>query len=341
MTRVKVLQCGLGAMGSLMARIALEKRDIELVGAVARRRELHGTDLGSYLKSPRGRGVKIYPDIASAKKKTGATLVLTATGSLVSEELPVIESAIASGLDVISIAEEMAYPAARDPKAAARIDRLARKQGVTVLGTGINPGFVLDLLIITLTGVCRRVDSIYAERVNDLSPYGGMVMQTQGIGLTPAAFRAGLKTGAVLGHIGFQQSVAMIADALGLELDRVVEERAPIIAKKRRKGEHIVVEPGMVAGCRHTAKGLRRGRAVIELVHPQQIEPGAEGTATRDRIVIRGEPNIDLRVEPEMAGGIGTASIAVNMVPLVAAAAPGLVSMKDLPVPRLAALRNV
>jgi 4-hydroxy-tetrahydrodipicolinate reductase len=265
---------------------------------------------------------------------------MTATGSFVAEEFPVIESAIRAGLNVVSIAEEMAYPAARAPRLAARIDRLARKRGVTVLGTGINPGFVLDLLIIALTGVCRRVEGIYAERINDLSPYGGTVMQTQGIGLTPAAFRAGLKSGKVVGHIGFQQSVAMIADALGLVLDEVRETRAPIVAKKRRRGEHIVVEPGMVAGCRHTAVGLCRGRKVIELVHPQQIEPGAESTRTRDRIVIRGVPNIEMKVEPEMAGGIGTASLAVNMVPLVAAAEPGLKSMKDLPVPRLAALRR-
>ena len=337
---IKVLQCGLGAMGSLMARIALEKRDLRLVGAVARRAELHGADLGEYLGDPRARGKKIYPDIAAAARKTKADLVMTATGSLLAEELPILEAAIDAGLDVVSIAEEMAYPAARSPAAAARLDRLARRRGVTVLGTGINPGFVLDLLIIALTGVCRRVESIYAERVNDLSPYGGTVMQTQGIGLTPAAFAAGLKSGAVLGHIGFRQSLAMIADALGLALDEVREERAPIIAKKRRRGEHVTVPPGRVAGCRHTAKGLRKGRTVIELVHPQQIEPGAEGTRTRDRIVIRGEPGIDLRVEPELAGGIGTASLAVNMVPLVAAAALGLVSMKDLPVPRLAALRK-
>jgi 4-hydroxy-tetrahydrodipicolinate reductase len=326
-------------MGSLMARIALEKRDVELVGAVCRRPALHGTDLADFLGEERARGVRIYPDFAAARKATGAELAVTATGSLIREELPVIEAALAEGLDVVSIAEEMAYPAAADPGAAERLDRLARRAGATVLGTGINPGFVLDLLVITLTGVCRRVDGIYAERFNDLSPYGGAVMTTQGIGLSPEAFAAGLKTGSVLGHIGFRQSVAMISDALGLAVDRVEEERAPIVARVRRVGRHITVEPGQVAGCRHTAKGFAGGRAVVELVHPQQIQPEAEGQKTWDRIEIRGEPGISLRVEPEMAGGIGTASIAVNMVPLVAAAAPGLVSMKDLPVPRLAALR--
>ena len=154
---IRVLQCGLGAMGSLMARIALEKRDIQLVGAVARRPELHGADLGKYLNEPLAKGRRIYPDIATAARKTRASLVMTATGSLLAEELPIIEAAANAGLDVVSIAEEMAYPAARDRRAAAKLDRLARRRKVTVLGTGINPGFVLDLLIITLTGVCRRV----------------------------------------------------------------------------------------------------------------------------------------------------------------------------------------
>jgi 2,4-diaminopentanoate dehydrogenase len=335
----RLIQCGLGSMGSLMARIALEKRDVTLVGAVCRRAQLHGSDLADYLGEEAARGVKIFSDFASAQAETSADVAITAASSLLPDEIPIIESAVAAGLNVVSIAEEMAYPAAADPAAAQHLDEIARDAGVTVLGTGINPGFVLDLLIIVFTGICRRVDSIYAERFNDLSPYGGAVMTTQGIGLTPGEFDAGLKDGSVLGHIGFQQSVAMIADALGWTLERTEETRAPIVAAKERRGEHITVPAGKVAGCRHTAQGFVAGSPRIELVHPQQIQPGAEGQKTWDLIRVEGEPRIEMRVEPEMAGGTGTASIAVNMVPLVAAAAPGLVSMKDLPVPRLAALK--
>jgi 4-hydroxy-tetrahydrodipicolinate reductase len=191
-----------------------------------------------------------------------------------------------------------------------------------------------------LTGICRKIDKIYSERVNDLSPYGGLVMETQGIGITPEAFEQGLKDGTVVGHIGFPQSVMMISDALGLGLDEIREERTPIIAKKERKGKHIVVAPGMVAGCRHTVKGFKNGKTLVELVHPQQIEPEAEGNKTWDYIRIEGDPGVDLRVEPEIAGGTGTAAIAVNMAPLVTAAKPGLRSMIDLPVPRMAALKK-
>jgi 4-hydroxy-tetrahydrodipicolinate reductase len=327
-------------MGLLIARIALEKRDLELVGAVCRRRQLHGADLADYLPDRAARGVKIYPDFSSARKATGADVAVTATGSLLPDEVPIIESAVAAGLDVVSIAEEMAYPAAADPAAALHLDEIARDAGVTILGTGINPGFVLDLLVIVLTGVCRRVDSIYAERVNDLSPYGGAVMSTQGIGLSPEEFETGLRDGSVRGHIGFPQSVAMIADALGWELERTEQTREPIVAGRERRGAHVTVPAGRVAGCRHTARAYVAGEPRIELVHPQQIEPGAEGQQTWDLIRIGGQPGIELRVEPELAGGTGTASIAVNMAPLVQAAPPGLVSMKDLPVPRLAALRS-
>ena len=335
---IKVIQCGLGAMGSLMASIVLEKSGMQLVGAIERRTDLHGKDLGEYLGDDRAKGVAIYPDFASVPHVRDADVVLAATGSFLELQIPIVESAAAEGLNMVSIAEEMAYPAAKDPRAAERLDGICRECGVTVLGTGINPGFVLDLLILTLTGVCRRVDRIYAERVNDLSPYGRTVMETQGIGLSGDRFEQALADGSVVGHIGFQQSIRMIADALGLELDAVEEERAPIIAASRRRGKEITVEPGMVAGCRHTARGMRAGETIIELVHPQQVEPAAEGQKTWDLIRIEGEPPIQMRIEPETAGGIGTASLAVNMVPLVVAAEPGLVSMKDLPAPRLAAL---
>jgi len=334
-----IIQCGLGSMGSLMAQMVLEKKDMRLAGAVSRRADLRGADLGEYLGNDRAKGVKIYPDFASTTAQVTADLALTATGSFLRGEIPVIEAAVSAGLNVVSIAEEMAYPVAADKEATAYLDRIAREHNVTLLGTGINPGFVLDVLIITLTGICRRVDSIYAQRSNDLAAYGQMVMKTQGIGLTPQAFHTGVENGTVVGHIGFQQSITMIADVLGLKLDCIKEKREPIVAKKPRKGKYITVAPGMVAGCCHRAKGIYRDKVIIELVHPQQIQPEVEGNKTWDNIIIKGQPDINLRVEPEMDGRLGTAAIAVNMAPLVVAAEPGLKTMKDLPVPRLAALK--
>jgi len=214
------------------------------------------------------------------------------------------------------------------------IDSLARRHGVSVLGTGINPGFVLDQLILNMTGACLQVKKIKATRVNDLSPFGKTVMMTQGVGTTPEEFQKGLESGSIVGHIGFPESIRMIADALGWDLDRIEEEREPIISTTHRETPVVKVEPGMVAGCRHIGRGYDLdGNVVIELIHPQQIHPHLENVETGDYIWIEGDPDINLSIQPEIPGGKGTIAAAVNMIPVVISTDPGLYSMADLPIP--------
>jgi 4-hydroxy-tetrahydrodipicolinate reductase len=233
---------------------------------------------------------------------------------------------------VISIAEEMAWPATSSPARAAHLDALARDNDAVAIGTGVNPGFVLDTLVVTLTGVCARVDAIRARRVNDLAPYGPSVLRGQGVGLTPEAFGAAVEDGTVVGHVGFGESMAMVATALGWKLERVEESREAIVSSVARETPHVVVAPGQVAGCLHTAIGFVDGRPAIHFEHPQQICPEAEGVVTEDSIEILGTPDVRLSGSPEIPGGVATAALAVNLVPRVLAATPGLKSMLDLPV---------
>jgi len=169
--------------------------------------------------------------------------------------------------------------------------------------------------------------------VNDLSPYGPTVLDSQGVGLTPDEFRLGLEEGRVVGHFGFRESITMVADALGWEIERITETREPIISSVSRSTPIVTVEPGQVAGCHHTAVAFRQGRPVIKLIHPQQILHHYEDVETGDRIEIRGTPDISVSSSPEIPGGVATASLAVNMIPRVLNADPGLYSMADLPVP--------
>jgi len=210
---------------------------------------------------------------------------------------------------------------------------MCKKNNVTVLGTGVNPGFVLDLLVVVLTGGNHTVERIEASRVNDLSPYGPTVMKSQGVGITPAAFKAGVENGSIVGHVGFPESIHMISDALGLGVDRIVQTREPIISNVDRETPHVKILPGMVAGCAHTGIGYNGDKEVIRLVHPQQIHPQVEGQETGDYIHIYGKPEIHMAVKPEIAGGIATMGLAVNMIPHVVAATPGLKRMIDLPAP--------
>jgi 4-hydroxy-tetrahydrodipicolinate reductase len=227
----------------------------------------------------------------------------------------------------------MSYPSYEAPGLCAEIHRLAVENKVTVTGTGINPGFVLDLLVIALTGVCFRVESITAKRVNDLSPYGPSVLQTQGVGITPEAFSRGVEDGSVVGHFGFPESISMIARALGWKIDRIEQTREPIISNVHRETPFVKIEPGLTAGCTHTAKGYMDGKAVIHLIHPQQVHPHLEDVQTGDYIEIKGEPDVNFSSGPEIPGGIGTIALAVNMIPQVVAGLPGLKTMADLPVP--------
>ena len=158
-------------------------------------------------------------------------------------------------------------------------------------------------------------------------------MTSQGVGTTVEGFKKGVADGSIVGHVGFPESIKMIADTLGWKLDKVEESREPIVTKVQRETPYIKVEPGMVAGCKQIGRGIIDGEERILLVHPQQIHPHLEGVKTGDFIKVEGTPPIDLRIEPEIAGGIGTIALMVNMIPAVINAEPGVVTMDVLPMP--------
>ena len=333
MKPIRVLQWGLGAMGSGMARLVLEKPGLQMVAAVDYRPDYTGLDLGTVLKLDRQLGITVSGNPDEVLDREKVDVVVIATTSWVKDQMADLRRIITAGINCVSIAEEMADPYAQNPELAAELDELCRMNNVTVLGTGVNPGYVLDLLVVALTGGNHKVERIEASRVNDLSPYGPTVMKTQGVGITPAAFKAGIEDGSIVGHVGFPESIHMISDALGLGVDRIEQVREPIISQVYRETPHVKVQPGMVAGCAHTGIGFRGDKEVIRLVHPQQIHPHLEGQETGDYIHIYGKPEIHLAIKPEIAGGVATMGLAVNMIPHVFAATPGLKRMIDMPAP--------
>jgi 2,4-diaminopentanoate dehydrogenase len=335
MENVKVAIWGFGAMGSGVARLLLEKQGVEIV-AVCGRSSNVGLDMYEALGMDRaGRAPVIIANQPAEAFPAGcADIIVQTTDSFVKNAFEKVQFAVQRGFNVVSIAEEMAYPRAQHPEVAEEMDRLARAAGVSVLGTGINPGFVMDLLILALTGTCERVDRICAKRVNDLSPFGRSVMAEQGVGLSREEFQTRVDDGTIAGHVGFPESIRMIADGIGWEIERVAQSREEIMTAVDRETPCVRVPAGNVAGCLQKGIGYAGGRRRIELEHPQQIRPELEGIQTGDYIIIEGVPNISLRIQPEIAGGIGTIAMTVNMIPHVINAGPGLKTMLDLPVPR-------
>ncbi len=333
MEPIRVLQWGLGAMGSGMARLMLEKPGLKIVAAIDGRLDYVGRDLGDVLGTGTKLGVAVTNQPETILKKENVDIVVLATTSWTREQMPDLRRIISAGINCVTIAEEMSDPDAQNPDLGREIDELAKQHGVSVLGTGVNPGFVLDQLVVVLTGGCHSVERIEASRVNDLSPYGPTVMKSQGVGTTPEEFRAGVADGSIVGHVGFPESIHLISEALGLGVDRIEQSREPIISKVYRETPHVKVQPGMVAGCAHIGIGYRGDKEVVKLVHPQQIHPHLENQDTGDYIHIYGKPEVHMAIKPEIAGGIATMGVAVNMIPHVVAATPGMKRMIDLPVP--------
>ncbi|MGM0641629.1 MAG: 2,4-diaminopentanoate dehydrogenase [Thermotogota bacterium] len=324
---------GFGAMGSGIARSILSKYELKLVGVHDMRREYTGKDVGELLGLEKI-DVKVHDNPMEMIDETNPDLVVIATHSFVDVVKDQILSVIKKNVNIVTIAEEMAHPFHTHPDAAEEIDNLARRHGVTVLGTGVNPGFVLDTLIIALTGAALNVKKIKAARINDLSPFGPTVMETQGVGTTVEEFEKGIADGTIVGHIGFEESIYMIAEAMGWNIDRIDQTREPIVSNVSRETKYVKVEPGMVAGCRHIAKAYMNDELLIELEHPQQVLPELEEVDTGDYVWIKGNPDLSLAIKPEIPGGKGTMAVATNMIPNVIEGPEGLMTMADLPIPR-------
>ena len=329
---IKVAEWGTGMMGQgLLGYILDRPRDIDLCGVIVTNPAKEGMTVGELLGRPCDVTMTTDFERVLAEKPD---VVCINTQSNLDEIEPQVVPALEAGCNVVCIAEKLAYPWASDPGRADLFDRLARAHDVTVLGTGINPGFVLDALIVMWSSICLRVDAIEASRVNDLSPFGPTVMTGQGVGTTVEQFERGVADGTIVGHIGFPESIMLIARAFGWEIDEIVETREPIVTEVERSTPHVHVKAGDVAGCRQVGKGYSHGELKVHLIHPQQIHPETAGQGTGDYVKIFGDPDVNMANTPEVPGGKGTYASAGNYIRLMPAAPPGMQTVVDLPLPR-------
>ena len=231
-------------------------------------------------------------------------------------------------MPIVTTTEEAAYPAPRNRRLARRLDEAARKAKVAVLGTGVNPGFVMDALPIALTAICERVDRVEVHRVQDARIRRLSFQQKIGAGLTREQFTRGVKAG-TLRHVGFTESIHMIAAALGWTLDRVTDQVRPKVAEQPVESELLAVDPGYVCGIVQDGVGYVKGEPRIAL----HLEAYLGAPASYDSVLIEGLPRIYSRIEGGVHGDIATASMAVNSIPAVIGAAPGFRTMRDMPLP--------
>lgn len=326
--KIRVIQYGLGPIGIETAKLVLKKSNMKLVGAVDISKDIAGKDLGEVLGMDKKLGLVVTDNAKELFAGTKADAVLHTTGSRIKKIYPDLEEIIRAGLNIISSSEELLFPLKENAKLSERVDKLAKKHGVTVLGTGVNPGFVMDALPLFLTGVCKDVKRIKVERYVDAGTRRYPLQKKVGAGMAEKAFREQIAKKA-MGHVGLLESLYLVADNLGMSLDDVSESVEPVITRKAVKTAYFSLKPGDVAGIKHTAEGIKDGEKIITL--DLRMFVGCQDPY--DSVHIMGTPEINLRIEGGVAGDQATAAVLVNSIPAVVSAQPGLATVKDLPAP--------
>jgi len=261
-----------------------------------------------------------------------ADVVVIATTSFLAEIADDVRDAVESGSNVITTAEEAAYPWANDPAVANRLDGLARDRGVTILGAGLNPGFAFDALVLTACGAVAEVESLLVQRVVDLSGFGETVLRRIGVAHSAESFEEGRRNGTVTGHLGFPQSMQVVAGRLGVPIEPIDRELEPIFAEADLPASSLLVRAGETAGFRQRYTAVSDGRAWFEALFTGHVSPAAIGLEPLDSIDVRG-PYGDLHLEarPGMNPQRGSAAVVANSVRRVITAAPGWLTVADLP----------
>jgi len=332
MRKIRVLLYGIGAVGAMIAKCLLEKEGVEIVGAIDIAEDKTGRDLGDVLGLERKLGVQVSADADAVLSKAEADIAVLATSSYLKDTFPQIASVVKHGVSIVSTCEELAYPYISNQKMAEQLDALAKKHGATILGTGINPGFLMDTLVLTLTAACTSVKKIEATRVLDAANRRLPFQRKVGVGLTLDEFRRQIKEKRISGHVGLEQSIAMVAAGLAWKLDKITAEPPePVIAEKNVAGGSRKVEAGKVAGLKQRARGTMNGKDVIVLDFEAFV-----GAEEHDAVMIDGVPIVAEKIQPCVHGDVATVAVVVNSIPRVLCAAAGLVTMKDLPVPHAA-----
>jgi 4-hydroxy-tetrahydrodipicolinate reductase len=333
MEKIRIVSYGLGAVGTRIAKLLLEKEGIQIVGAIDIAKDKVGKDLGQVLELDKKLGVAVSNNADNVLSKARCDVVIHATGSYLKDVYEQIAPLAKYGVNVISTCEELSYPYLTEPELAKKLEALGVKYAMTFLGTGINPGFLMDTLVITLTGVCQEINKIKAVRVMNAATRRIPFQKKIGAGLSVSEFKEKIATKKITGHVGLEQSIGMISSALRWDLDKIrVDQVKPVIAERQVESEAIQVKKGQVAGIRQAAHGIMKREDVITLDFQAYI--GAE--EEYDSITIDGVPPIHQKISPCIHGDYATVAIIVNSIPKIMNAPPGLVTMKDLPIPSAA-----
>lgn len=327
--KVRIAQFGLGSIGVECLRLVAEKPWAELVGGVDIDPKKIGRPLGAIAGIALPETARVHGTFEELLRVARPDVVLHTAVSRFPQAVAQLEPIVRAGVNVVSSCEELIFPQLKAAAAAKAFDELCRKHNARVLGTGVNPGFVMDTLAICLTGVCRAVEKIEITRVVNASLRRLPLQKKIGSGLAPDEFRALFREGK-MGHVGLVESLALVAHSLGWQIGPITETCEPVIATRDIQTKFITVTKGLTCGIHHRAEASADAKPIsLDL----QMYLDAENP--RDAVTITADPPVESVIHGGVHGDRATVAVLVNSVPRLLQTAPGLRLMTDLPVPRV------
>ena len=320
---VRTVHVGLGPIGLRILNAGIDAGICRPVAAADIAPEIAGKSLHELTGREDLRDVSVHESLSDgidSALEAGANLAVICTGSSLSHVEGQFAAALERGLSCISTCEELVFPWLRSPEVADNLDGIAIENGAALLGAGVNPGFVLDLLPYVLTRVCEKITAVHAGRFVDASRRRQQLQAKIGCGMTPEQFRALADEGRI-GHVGLAESAALLADSLGWPWDNFEESIQPVIAETRVSSNHFDVAEGEVRG-QH--QRLKMGAVTLELVM-------ALGEDDCDEVRVEGTPPVDAVVRGGIHGDTATAGAVINFVRPLLNARPGLRTVTDVP----------
>ncbi|HZS48646.1 MAG TPA: dihydrodipicolinate reductase [Blastocatellia bacterium] len=323
---IRIIQYGIGPIGAAIVRLITRKGNAELIGAIDVDPAKVGNDLGKVVGLDRDLGV-IISNKADEVLALDADVIIHSTSSYLNDVKDQLFHCLDAGHNVVSSCEELSYPLRKYPELSAELDRRAKAKNVTLHGTGVNPGFVMDKLALTLSSVCQQVDTVHVTRVVDASKRRLPLQKKVGAGMTGEQFKQEVDAGRIKHH-GLPESAGLIADGMGISVDNISEIIEPVIAEADVTTEYLTVKKGQVAGVRQVCRATNHGEEKLYLELRMYV--GAKDPA--DTIKIKGQPDLTLTIPGGTHGDLATAAAVVNAIPAVVNAQPGLKTVADIPV---------
>lgn len=324
--KIRAIQFGVGPIGAAIVRLLREKQAIEVIGAIDTDPAKAGRDLGEVVGATDAPwGVPVMADAAAMLAKS-ADIVVHSTSSSLPSVMDQLLECLAAESCVVSTCEELAYPFRKYPDLSKKLDEEAKTWGVALVGTGVNPGFVMDKLAITLSSVSQRIEHAKSIRVVDAGKRRLPLQKKIGAGMSVEEFRAQVAAGAIKHH-GLPESIAMVADALGFAVDEITETIEPVVAREPVKTDYLEVAAGQAAGVHQIGRGFVGGEEKIYM--ELQMYVGARDP--HDTIELTGTPGVKLTIPGGTHGDLATAAVVVNTIPSILAAPAGLRTSRDLP----------